>query len=87
LSDEGERLARLEVMVDQLAADMREHVADHRTAAQEAKEAKETAKQAALLASIGHRSNQTAKVVAYLGGGFLVVGKIFDLVLMFTGHK
>lgn len=81
---EGERLARLEVLVAQLTADMHEHLSDHRDAIREAKEAKETAKQSALLTAIGHRSDRNARLVAYIGGGFIIVAQVIQLVRVFV---
>lgn len=81
---EGERLARLEVMVEQLTADVHAHMADHRSAEREAKEAKDMAKQSALLTAIGHRSDRNARLVAYIGGGFIIVAQIIQLVRVFV---
>ena len=81
---EGERLARLEVKVDELVRDMRDHLTDHRDATRDAREAKETAKQAALQASIGYRSDRTMRVCAYIGGGFMLLIEVIQLARSFV---
>jgi hypothetical protein len=83
---EGERLARLEVLMEQLTHDVRAHLGDHRDAVKAATEAKETAKESAVMAAIAHRSNKTARLCAYIGGGFLVISQLLDMILALSGH-
>lgn len=81
MSDEGERLARLEVMVEGLVTAMREHVIDHKTAREQSEEALATSKQAALLTAIGHRNDRATRVAAWIGGGVVVAINVADFLL------
>lgn len=83
---EGERLARLEVKVDQLVSDMRTHISDHKQASADAAEAKETAKQAAMLTAINHRNNRATMAAAWIGGGIVIVSQIANVALRLMGH-
>ena len=86
MSDEGERLARLEVKVDQLVADMKAHRTEHHDARKDAMDAKETAKQAALLVAVNHRSNRTALIAAWIGGIVVVLTQVAGFALRLAGH-
>lgn len=83
---EGERLARLEVKMDQVIADMRAHRQEHHDAKVDAQEAKDTAKQAALMVAVNQRSNKTAMRAAWVGGAIVVGVQVAQFALKVTGH-
>jgi hypothetical protein len=83
---DGERLARLEVKVDTLVEAMKDHVDDHKESIRNAREAKETANEAALMTAINHRSNKTQMRAAYIGGAIVVLVQIADFAMKLHGQ-